>query len=112
MRHKESKLQILCVKWFRLQYPHVLIYSIPNGGKRTIAEARILVAEGATAGVADLCILRANHLYHGLFIEMKYGQGKQTEKQELFEKYCIRNKYKYEVCRTFEEFKTIVENYL
>lgn len=112
MRHLESKLQQYCVKWFRIQYPKVIIFAIPNGGFRNALEAKILRAEGVLSGVADLLVLKSNTVYNGLFIEMKNGKNKQTELQEHFEDYCTRNKYAYFVCRSFDEFKTIVETYL
>ena len=83
MKQLESKLQILCVKWFRLQFPNVLIFSIPNGGQRSLITAKILKAEGTVSGVADLQILKAKKGYNGLFIEMKYGKGKQSENQSI-----------------------------
>lgn len=112
MKQQESKLQINCVKWFRMQYPTVTIFSIPNGGNRNLVTAQILKAEGTLAGVADLQILRAANGYNGLFIEMKYGKGKQNENQKLFQQKCEAENYKYVVCASFDEFKNEVEQYL
>ena len=86
MKNLESKLQIECVKWFRLQFSNVLIFSIPNGGQRSLITAKILKAEGTVSGVADLQIMKAKKGYNGLFIEMKYGKGKQSENQLNFQK--------------------------
>ena len=112
MKNLESKLQIFCVKWFRLQFPTVLIFSIPNGGQRSIITATISKAEGTVPGVADLQILKAKKGYNGLFIEMKYGKGKQSENQINFQKKCEEENYKYEVCNSFEKFKEICNDYL
>mgnify|MGYP003348162679 FL=1 len=136
MRNKqsESQLQQNCVKWFRYQYPELRknLFAIPNGGIRNIATARRLKGEGVVAGVADmflavgkdvsgnLCfeILQENGLrdylrgFHGLFIEMKYGYGKQTPEQFEFEMAVNTQGYKYVVCRTFDEFKEKIEEYL
>ena len=65
MKNLESKLQILCVEWFRLQFPNVLIFSIPNGGQRSLITAKILKAEGTVSGVADLQIMKAKKGYNG-----------------------------------------------
>ena len=75
MKHQESTIQTSCVKWFRLQYPNLIIYATPNGGSRNSIEAKRLKAEGVLAGVADLTVL----LPHGkiLYIEMK-NQRKQA----------------------------------
>jgi hypothetical protein len=48
----------------------VLIYAIPNGGKRGMAEAKRLVAEGVVAGMPDLHIPA-----WGLWVEMKRTKG-------------------------------------
>ena len=112
MKQLESKLQILCVKWFRLQFTNVLIFSIPNGGQRSLITAKILKAEGTVSGVADLQIMKAKKGYNVLFIEMKYGKGKQSENQINFQKKCEEENYKYEVCNSFEKFEEICKDYL
>jgi hypothetical protein len=118
MKHLESKLQIECVRWFRYQYPQHTLFSIPNGGARNKTEAAILKAEGVLAGVADLFLMCAriepylNIYYYGLFIELKTAKGKQTEKQKEFQKKAEEHEYKYEVVRSFNEFKEVVDNYL
>lgn len=120
MKHYESALQIQCVKWFRLQYPKEVIFAIPNARKVGIRMGGILKAEGVTAGVADLFIMAPGlsdkgqeiDVFYGLFIEMKYGVGKQSPEQKAFQKHCERKGYKYVVCRTIEEFINEVTNYL
>lgn len=57
------------------------IFHIPNGGKRTKAEAARFKAEGVRPGVPDLCIPVARGRYHSLYIEMKVPGGKPTEAQ-------------------------------
>ena len=74
----ESKLQQACVRWFRYQYPGILIFAIPNGGQRNKVTASILKAEGVLAGVPDLFIATPNGTHSGLFIEMKFGSNKPT----------------------------------
>ena len=111
MKHQESDLQQACVKWFKLQYPNLIIFSIPNGGSRNAIEAARLKIEGVLAGVADLMILKSNLKYYGLFIEMKIGKGRQSESQISFEMYCIHHNYRYTVARSIDEFIRIVENY-
>ena len=56
--HKEDNLQKACVTWFRLQYPDVVIFAIPNGGSRNPIEAAKLKATGTLAGVADLFVMK------------------------------------------------------
>ena len=104
---KESVLQTACVKWFRLQYPHLVIYAVPNGGSRNVREAQRLKAEGVLAGVADLVVLLPKG--KSLYIEMKVKGNKQTENQKVFQDKAITLGHPYTVCYSFEEFKEVIE---
>jgi hypothetical protein len=86
--------------------------AIPNGGKRNIIEAKIMKAEGVFAGAADLFIPLYNGYHYGLFIEMKYGNCKQTEAQKAFQDKVLHNGYAYIICRDIDEFMMKVNNYL
>ena len=127
MKALEDHLQAECVRWFRYQYPNVVIFAIPNGGSRNPIEAAKLKRTGTLAGVADLFVMKAKWVdedieifgftdyyckYHGLFIEMKVGKNKQTPAQVEFQEYCQQAGYEYQVCRSFDEFKEVIENYL
>jgi hypothetical protein len=52
----ESMEQQGFITWFRLKFPEVLIFHIPNGGFRNITTAQRLRKEGVVPGVPDLCI--------------------------------------------------------
>ncbi len=132
MKHNESKLQRELVKWFRLQYPKyaMLLFAIPNGGKRGIIEASIMKSEGVVSGVSDLMLAVPSNIskgptmladgtfatftfrINGLFIEAKYGKGKQTESQKLFQAAVEKQGYKYSVVSDFDSFKALIEDYL
>jgi hypothetical protein len=112
MLHEESKLQRLCVQWFRVQFPHLTLFAIPNGGRRGKVEAAIMKGEGTLAGVADLFLMLPNMGYNGLFIEIKTLNGRQSESQRAFENKAIQNGYYYKICRTFEEFRDVVLVYV
>lgn len=124
MKNLESKLQIECVKWFRLAYPKYagLLFSIPNGGKRSVVTATIMKREGTLAGVADLMLAVPNHKYpthdnnenfcNGLFIEMKYLKGKQSDAQVSFQKSVEGQNYRYEVIYDFDSFVNLITDYL
>lgn len=115
MRHKESSLQIACVRWFKqYAYPRLapLLFAVPNGGYRNPVTAKIMKAEGATAGVADLILLAPSAGFHGLCIEMKTDKGRQSENQKQWQTALENQGYKYVVCRSFEDFQTEVTRYL
>lgn len=111
MNHKESKLQSECVRWFRYQYPNLLLFAIPNGGKRNLITAAILKREGVVIGVADLFLAHGCKA-NGLFIEMKVGNCQQSEAQREFQKKITSFGYAYVICRSFDEFKREIEHYL
>jgi hypothetical protein len=113
MVHEESKTQQQCVKWFRLQYPHLVLFAIPNGGRRGKVEAAIMKGEGVLAGVADLFLMLPSFCCpHGLFIEMKTPDGRQSDSQREFERKATEKGYCYKICRSFDEFRNEIENYL
>lgn len=113
--HKESSLQRICVEWFRLQYPEhaLMLFAVPNGGGRSPIEAAIMKAEGVTAGVSDLLFLEARGGWGCLCIEMKRDrQAKQSEAQKAWQLATQKAGNRYEVAHSFEEFKTIMDDYM
>lgn len=112
MRHLEENLQQMCVTWFRLQYPHLILIHVPNGGKRNIREAARFKRLGVTAGFPDLALFYPANGFHALFIEMKSEKGTLSASQkEMIEKLASLG-YKCEVINSIELFIKIVENYL
>lgn len=61
-----------------------MLYAVPNGGKRDIATAKKLKAEGVKAGVPDVFLPVARQGYHGFYIEMKVGKNKATPEQSVW----------------------------
>lgn len=113
-RHIESDIQKSCVAWFRLQYPKLatLLFAVPNGGSRSRIEAAIMKGEGVTAGVSDLLLLIPTPKHHGLCIEMKTPSGKQQDSQKQWQCNVEAMGYRYSLCRSFEDFQTLIWNYL
>lgn len=119
-QQSESRLQTACVKWFRAEYPKYkrLLFAIPNGvrlhgtEKERMITWNRLAKEGAVAGAADLFLAVPAHGTPGLFIEMKTPQGRQSEKQQLFEKDAVKAGYGYAIPRTEKEFRQVVRMYL
>ena len=52
----EHEEQSMFVKWFRKQYPKVVIFAVPNAAVRDYKLAAYLRSEGLTAGIPDLHI--------------------------------------------------------
>ena len=112
----EHDEQVKLFQWARLsegRWPELaLLFAIPNGGKRHVAVARKLKAEGVKAGVPDICLPVSRGRYHGLFIELKHGKNRTQTNQRRWledlgmEGYCAR------VAFEFEGAKQLLEDYL
>lgn len=107
LKYKESDLQKSCVKYFRYRYPDLLIFSIPNGGYRNKRNARNLKLEGLVSGVPDLFIPS-----HKLFIELKVGKNKLSEKQKMIIEQLRSFNYHIEVCYNIDEFIEVLNRYM
>lgn len=74
----EHQEQAGFVQWFRAKWPRVLIFAVPNGGKRNILTARNLKLEGVVPGVPDLFIPA-----WGIWIEMKRQHGGRLSPEQI-----------------------------
>ena len=116
----EHNIQRSVVTWFRLQYRSLapLFFAVPNGQRRSRYEQREKKAEGMVAGVADMLLLVARQGYHGLCIEFKHDKTAtscrtyQTPEQKAWQEAVEAQGYRYEVVRSSEEGKRIIEEYL
>lgn len=110
----ESQIQHSCLEWFRLQYPSLslLMFAVPNGGKRDAVTGARMKYEGAIRGVADLILLIPKKGYASLCIEMKTPKGTQSEHQEAWQRLAEKANNKYVICRSVTEFVSEVNSYL
>lgn len=113
-RQREHDLQTACVRWFRYRHPRLArcLIAVPNGGRRDAVTGAKLKAEGVTAGVSDLLLLVPRGCFHGLCIEMKTPQGRQSEAQLRWQLEMEIQGYKYALVRSFEAFMAEVDGYL
>ena len=115
-RQYEAAEQSTLIDWSlkcRGKYPELdLLFHIPNGGSRNKIEAAKLKAQGVKAGVPDLFLPAARGGYHGLFIEMKYGKNKPTDKQREWMAALNEQGYMAVVCYGFEDARNAIEKYL
>lgn len=109
----EQETVIQWCGWHEGKYPELkLIFHIPNGGSRNTIEAANLKRQGVKAGVPDLCLPVPMNGFHGLYIEMKYGRNKSTEKQEKWQKALREQGYYVAVCYGAEEAERLIASYL
>lgn len=116
MKHTEDNEQITLFQWAQLQsgkFPELdMLYHIPNGGKRSRAEAGIFKAMGVKAGVPDICLPVPRGEYHGLYIELKAAKGRTSAKQEEWLERLAANGYKTAVCYGWEQAAVTLKSYL
>ena len=98
----------------RGKYPELaLMYHIPNGGKRSKAEAVRFKAQGVKAGVPDICLPVARGKYHGLYIELKRVKGgRVSTAQEEYISALRKQGYRVEVCFGMEQARDVIVEYL
>jgi TPR repeat protein len=112
----EADEQAALFTWAKLQestYPELsLMYAIPNGGSRHVIEAANLKRQGVKAGVPDICLPVLKGHYAGLYIELKVGKNKVSEKQSAWIEKLRNYGHKAEVCYGWEEAKDVIINYL
>ncbi len=101
----ESSEQIKFVAWFRSEYPDIIIFAIPNGGKRDRRVAVKLKQEGVLPGVLDLFIPALR-----LFIEFKFGSNRLTASQNKFMEAVSQHGYESEVVYSSLEAEGLIKN--
>ena len=99
-----SQEQKSLFKWWRVysrHAPHLVMYHIPNGGRRDAITGARLKAEGVVAGVA------------GIFLGVQRQKGGSLESsQEDIIARLRQAGYRVEVCMGWWEAREAIENYL
>lgn len=104
---------ITWARWNERQHPELkLLYHIPNGGSRNKAEAVKLKQMGVLAGVPDLHLPVPKGIYNGLYIEMKYADGRVERLQREFLKTAAGYGYYCAVCYGTGEAINILNEYI
>lgn len=67
---------------------------------------------GVRAGFPDLILCVARQGYHGLFVELKTAKGRQSDNQKYYEYVLEEQGYRYEVVRSLENFRNLINEYL
>lgn len=113
----ESKLQTECFQWAWENRPITrrLLFTVVNENDRADSNSISGVRRknrGVVAGVSDMLMLIPNKHYHGLCIEFKTPIGHQSDVQVVWQQLIEKQGYLYVVCRSLEQFKEIIDNYL
>lgn len=120
--HPESCIQASCVVWLNNEHPETrgLYFCVPNENTQSVYESRRqqLIsgskrrAMGVVSGVSDTMLLMPRKGYHGLCIEFKTEKGIQSDAQIRWQGLVEAQGYKYAVCRSLEQFKEIINEYM
>ena len=89
-----------------------IIRHIPNGGKRSKAEAGKFKAMGVLSGTPDLHIPVARDGFSSLYIELKDKDGVTSPRQKIQIEILRKLGNKVLVCRTVEQAMTAIKTYL
>lgn len=116
-RSNEGRIQAECFAWFWNTYPQYrkLMFHVPNENDRAdsnIIQGAIRKSLGVVSGVADLLFLVPRNGHHGLCIEMKDEKGTQKPAQREWQALVEAQGYKYCLCRSLAQFKSIIYEYL
>lgn len=113
----EGKIQASCYQYFWNTYPQYrgLYFAVPNENNRADSNAitgAIRRSMGVYHGVSDTILLLPRGGFHALLIEYKDEKGRQSEHQKAWQRLVESYGYRYEVCRSLEQFQIIIKEYL
>ncbi len=116
-KNEESIAQCAVIAWWAVahnQYgvPECLLFSIPNGGRRSPRDMVFLKREGLRPGVTDLFLSVPSGIWHGLYCEMKTATGRVSDEQESFMDSVVARNYFAKVCRSSDEAIKLIKEYL
>lgn len=121
-RNEEAKLQAECFKWIWNEKPETryLFFSTFNENTQSKYESlqqqkvsgALRKARGLIAGVSDSIMLLPRGRYHFLCIEYKTKTGVQNEHQIMWQAEVERVGGCYNVIRSLEDFKDVINRYL
>ena len=118
MRHPESQSQQALIKWWAFAWRQYklpceeLLFSIPNGGARSVITATIMKREGTRRGIPDLFLAVPRAQFHGLFIEMKAQEGRLSPEQKVIHPILSKQGYGLFVAHSTQEAINLIDAYL
>jgi hypothetical protein len=115
--HHEDTQQALLFRWLRVTRHNGKplarrAWHTPNGGKRDAREAGRLKVLGVKPGVPDVTLAIAAGGYHGLFIELKWGDNDTTDLQDEVIADLREEGYRCEVAWSWMDAAKIINDYL
>lgn len=112
----EDTIQAAFVEQCRMNQKFIpeleMLYSVPNGGKRSITGAMIMRATGLSPGVPDMVLAVMRSGYGALYIEFKTPTGRLSPEQVKWHARLTKQGYKVVVARSVEDAVEAVRGYL
>ena len=109
----EEKIQNQCILWFDKKYPKYRLLLVHHyNNPRNAIQGSKLKGLGLKKGIPDLVLYVPNKKYNALFIEMKNETGKLQSQQVKYSEILPEMGYKWELCRSLDNFKKIITSYL
>lgn len=115
-KRSEDTEQIQIINWAQWhtgKHPELKwLHHIPNGGSRNKLEAKKLKDMGVKPGVADLFLPYPRGCYHGMYIEMKFGNNCHTDRQKEFLADMKAEGYFVTTCYSADDAIRVIEEYI
>jgi len=108
----EDRIQMCLVKYIDFKHPTAFYYHVPNGGKRNKREAFNFKLMGVKAGIPDLVFAEPRGKYHGMYLELKDGDGRVSKDQKVTLSELSNRGYYTATARDVETARDYVEYYL
>jgi len=116
-RQEEHNAQVALFQWAaieRRKWPELaLLFAVPNGSNKSMAQAVKFKREGLKAGVPDVWLPVPRGKFNGLIIEMKKEKGGTlSQEQRWWIDRLSERGYWVEVCRGLDAAIKTIEGYL
>ena len=94
--------------------PEFALFAIPNGSYLAsgYAGAAMLKKTGQRNGAPDLCLAVPRHDQHGLYIEMKSVNGRESPEQQAFGEYLQSAGYRFQFAYGATRAIEVIKEYL
>ncbi len=112
MKRPEQALQRAVCEYLDRQYPGLLYFHVPNGGKRSRVEGAIFKSIGVKAGVPDLFFFWSDAAINACAaIELKADKGTLKDNQKAMIKRLNDAGVEVAVCRSVEGVRETLEGW-
>lgn len=116
-KYPEDDAQRALVQWLDLAHPATALHTIhvPNGGRRSAAQAGIFKALGVRAGVPDIICFQPCGPFAGLAIEIKAPGAVPSQISQAQREWIVRLRrvgWRAEAAAGFDAARAIFDSYL